>query len=76
MEVVVSNYAIEEILSIEYEDRKYKSIACLSKWLNETERNYKIHDKEMLVVIRGLENWRYPLEVQNSSLKFGQIIRT
>jgi len=23
---------------------------------NETERNYEIHDKEMLVVIQGLEN--------------------
>jgi len=28
----------------------------LSKFLNETKRNYKIHDKEMLVIIRGLEN--------------------
>jgi len=26
------------------------------------ERNYKIHDKEMLAVIRGLENWRHLLE--------------
>ena len=34
----------------------------LSKFLNETERNYEIHDKEMLAVIRGLENWRYLLK--------------
>ena len=34
----------------------------LSKSLNETERNYEIHDKKMLVVIRGLENWRHLLE--------------
>ena len=26
------------------------------------ERNYEIYDKEMLAVIRGLENWRYLLE--------------
>ena len=26
------------------------------------EKNYKIHDKEMLAIIRGLENWRYLLE--------------
>jgi len=26
------------------------------------ERNYEIHDKEMLAIIRGLENWRYLLE--------------
>ena len=37
-------------------------MAFLSKSLNETERNYEIHDKEMLAVIRGLENWRYLLE--------------
>ena len=34
----------------------------LSKLLNETERNYEIHDKEMLAIIRGLESWRYLLE--------------
>jgi len=34
----------------------------LSKSLNKIERNYKIHDKEMLVVIRGLENWKHLLE--------------
>ena len=34
----------------------------LSKSLNKTERNYKIHNKEMLAVIRGLENLRYLLK--------------
>ena len=43
-------------------------MAYLSKLLNKTERNYKIYDKEMLVVIRGLENWRYLLE--NAKFKF------
>jgi len=37
-------------------------VAFLSKSLNETERNYRIHDKEMLTVIKGLENWRHLLE--------------
>jgi len=37
-------------------------VVFLSKSLNEIERNYEIHDKEMLVVIRGLENWRHLLE--------------
>ena len=59
MEVDASDYAMKEILSIEYEDRQQKPIAYLSKSLNETERNYKIHDKEM---IRILENWRYLLK--------------
>ena len=37
-------------------------MAYLSKLLNEMERNYEIYDKKMLVIIRGLENWRYLLE--------------
>jgi len=37
-------------------------VAFLSKSLNETERNYEIYDKEMLAIIRGLENWRHLLE--------------
>ena len=34
----------------------------LSKSLNETEINYKIHDKGMLAIVRGLEVWRHLLE--------------
>ena len=30
--------------------------------MNETERNYEIHDKKMLAIIRELENWRHLLE--------------
>jgi len=33
-------------------------MAYLSKYLNKTQRNYKIHDKKILVVIKGLENWK------------------
>jgi len=62
MEVNVSDYATGGVLSIECEDKLWRSVAFLSKSLNETERNYEIHDKEMLVIIRGLENWRHLLE--------------
>jgi len=37
-------------------------VVYLSKSLNKTERDYEIHNKKMLAVIRGLENWRYLLE--------------
>jgi len=43
-------------------------VAFISKALNETERNYKIHDKEMLGIIRCLEVWRHFLE--GARLKF------
>jgi len=62
MEVDASDYAIGGMLSMECEDGKWRPVAFLSKSLNEMERNYEIHDKEMLAVIRGLENWRYLLE--------------
>ena len=62
MEVDTSDYMIEGILSMECEDGRWRPVVFLSKSLNETERNYEIHNKEMLAVIRGLENWRHLLE--------------
>jgi len=50
------------ILSMECKDGKWRPVVFLSKSLNKTERKYEIHNKEMLVVIRGLENWRHLLE--------------
>ena len=62
MEVDASDYATGGVLSIECGDRLWRPVAFLSKSLNEMERNYKIHDKEMLAIIRGLEAWRHLLE--------------
>ena len=62
MEVDVLDYITGEVLSIESEDGRWRPVAYLSKSLMEIERNYEIHDKEMLAVIRGLENWRHLLE--------------
>jgi len=62
MEVDASDYATGGVLSMEGKDGKWRPVTFLSKSLNETERNYEIHDKEMLVIIRGLESWRHLLE--------------
>ena len=62
MEVDALDYAIGGVLSMECKDGLWRPVAFLSKSLNETERNYKIHDKEMLAIIRGLESWRHLLE--------------
>ena len=51
-----------KVLFMECKDRRWRPVAFLSKSLNEIERNYEIHDKEMLVVIKELENWRHLLE--------------
>jgi len=62
MEVDVSDYVTGRVLSMEGEDGLWRPVAFLLKSLNKTKRNYEIHDKEMLVIIRGLENWRHLLE--------------
>ena len=56
MEVDASDYVMEGVLSMECEDRLWKPVAFLSKSLNETERNYEIHDNEMLAIIWRLES--------------------
>ena len=55
MEVDVLDYVTGRVLLMECEDRLWRPVVFLSKSLNETERNYKIHDKEILAIIRGLE---------------------
>ena len=55
MEVDASDYATGGVLSMECEDGLWRLVAFLSKLLNETERNYEIHNKEMLAIIRGVE---------------------
>ena len=62
MEVDVSDYATEGVLSMEGKDGLWRLVVFLSKSLNKTERDYKIYDKKMLAIIRGLENWRHLLE--------------
>jgi len=43
-------------------DKKWRLVAFISKSLSDTERNYEIHDKEILAVVRCLEAWRHFLE--------------
>ena len=45
------DFAIERVLSMKCEDKKWRLVAYISKLLNEAERNYEIHDKEMLAII-------------------------
>ena len=50
-----SDYATGGVLSTKCEDGKWRPVAFISKSLSAIERNYEIHDKEMLVVVRCLE---------------------
>ena len=62
MKADASDYAMEEVLSVKYKNGKWRPIAFISKLMNLTKRNYEIHNKEMLALIRCLEAWRYYLE--------------
>ena len=56
MEVNTSDYVTSSFLSMEYQDGRQRLVAFLSKSLNKTERNYEIHNKKILVVIRRFMN--------------------
>jgi len=68
VEADASDYATGGVLLTKCEDGKWRPVAFISKLLNTTEQNYKIHNKEMLAVIRYLEAWRHYLE--GAKLKF------
>ena len=58
-----SDFATGAILSQQsMVDRKWRPIAFYSKSLSLVERNYEIHDKEMLAIICTLEEWRHFLK--------------
>ena len=55
VEANASNFATGGVLSVKYNNDLWQPVSFISKALNKTKRNYKIHDKEMLGVIRCLE---------------------
>jgi len=58
-----SDFASRAVLSQRLpREEKWHPVAFYSKSLSPVERNYEIHDKEMLAIICALEEWRYFLE--------------
>jgi len=55
VEADASNYATGGVLSIKCSNDLWRLVAFISKSLSDTERNYKIHYKEMLAITRYLE---------------------
>jgi len=56
------DFATGGVLSMKCKDERWRPVAYIFKLLNEAERNYKIHNKEMLVIIQCLKVWRHFLE--------------
>jgi len=58
-----SDFASGAVLSQQLPgEKKWHPVAFYSKFLSPVERNYEIHDKEMLTIIRALKEWRHFLE--------------
>ena len=62
VEADTSDFAMGGVLSMKYEDERWRPVAYIFKSLNEVKRNYEIHDKKMLAIIQCLEAWRHFLE--------------
>jgi len=76
VELDASDFATGAVLSMKCDDGKWHPCAYLSKGLNDVERNYDVHDKEMLGIMHALESWRHYLEGARCSLRSGLIIVT
>jgi len=58
-----SDFASGAVLSQQLPgEEKWHLVAFYSKFLSPVERNYEIHDKEILAIIHALEEWRHFLE--------------
>ena len=68
IEADASNYTTGGVLSMKCSDNLWRPVAFISKSLSDTKRNYEIHNKEMLAVIRYLKVWRHFLE--ETTVKF------
>ena len=54
----MSGYAIGAVLMQCQDDGKCHLVGFYSTTLNDAEHNYDIYDKELLAVVKSLENWR------------------
>src|SRR5258707_14966729 len=57
LECNASNFATGAVLLQQQEDRLFHPIGFMSKSFSNMERNYQIHDKEMLAIMHALEEW-------------------
>ena len=58
-----SDFATGAVLSqMSSEDDKWHPVVFLSKSLTSVKCNYEIHNKEMLAIIRALQEWRHFIE--------------
>ena len=62
LETDASEFAIGGVISVKCDDSKLRPVAYMSHSMTPPKRNYPIHDKEMLVIIKATEAWHHYLE--------------
>jgi hypothetical protein len=62
LEVDASGFATGGVLLQHLNDNLWHPVTFRSESMVDAERNYEIYDKEMLAIIRALEDWRHYLE--------------
>ena len=62
IECDASKYASGAVLTQQDNNGDRHPVAFLSKTFTETERNYEIYDRELLAIIRALEEWRHYIQ--------------
>ncbi|QRW18646.1 Retrotransposable element Tf2 protein [Rhizoctonia solani] len=69
LETDASGVAMGAILSQRGSDNRLHPIAYMSKSFSGAEGNYDTHDKELLAIIKALEEWRIFLEATNKPVQ-------
>ena len=57
MEIDALEYTVRKVLSQQQSNNSQQLVAYISQALNETKKNYKIYDQELLAIITGLKQW-------------------
>ncbi|QRW15573.1 Retrotransposable element Tf2 protein [Rhizoctonia solani] len=69
LETDASGVAMGAILSQRGEDNRLHPVAYMSKSFSGAEANYDTHDKELLAIIKALEEWRIFLEATEKPIQ-------
>ncbi|KAF8749324.1 hypothetical protein RHS01_10132 [Rhizoctonia solani] len=69
LETDASGVAMGAILSQQGEDNRLHPIAYMSKSFSGAEANYDTHNKELLAIIKALEEWRIFLEATDKAIQ-------
>ncbi|HEY9845636.1 MAG TPA: retropepsin-like aspartic protease/reverse transcriptase, partial [Candidatus Caenarcaniphilales bacterium] len=62
IETDASDFAIGAVYSQKQDDGKWHPVAYYSRSLTAPERNYDIHDKELLAIVAAMQEWRIYIE--------------